>query len=567
MCDENCVPVWENIARTKRANRDNAIPLEWRLSCDVPDSRLNVLGVPAECGILTARELTITETDAAALVNKLISREYSSREVTLAFCKRAAIAQQLVNCLSEIFFEPALQAAEQLDAGYAATGVLKGPLHGLPVSLKDCFKVEATDAAIGYTAFVNQPTRQGEESEITKIMRHSGAILFCKTSVPLALMAGETYNAIYGYTLNPYNRNLSSGGSSGGESALIALHGSPLGVGTDIGGSIRIPASFCGLYSLKPSFGRFPTYGIRDGLEGLESVRNAVGPLATSIAAVNMWSKAVIESEPWIGADPDCLYIPWRDVEVPEKLCFGLLVDDGIVKPLPPVTQALYHTKAALENAGHTVIEFRIDDPLYADGLKHALYRSAAAELLDSNLSMTEEPWPRGYSMLEEIMISMSKGKGGEKSQDIRVVAGPVPVTELWQAQFKRTEYAKKMLGAWATTKARTGTGREIDALLMPCTPWPACSKYKFTYDNYTSLWNLLDYCATTIPVTYVSPVENTRYEYTGRNQIETGIWNDYLPESMGECPVSVQLVGRRLNEEYLLATTRVCDDALRAWN
>jgi hypothetical protein len=81
MCDENCVPVWENIARTKRANRDNAIPPEWRLSCDVPDGRLNVLGVPAECGILTARELTITETDAAALVNKLISREYTSREV------------------------------------------------------------------------------------------------------------------------------------------------------------------------------------------------------------------------------------------------------------------------------------------------------------------------------------------------------------------------------------------------------------------------------------------------------------------------------------------------------
>jgi amidase len=74
---------------------------------------------------------------------------------------------------------------------------------------------------------------------------------------------------------------------------------------------------------LKPSFGRFPTYGIRDGLEGLESVRNAVGPLATSIAAVTLWSKAVIESEPWIGADPDCLHIPWRDVKVPEKLCFG----------------------------------------------------------------------------------------------------------------------------------------------------------------------------------------------------------------------------------------------------
>jgi amidase len=96
-----------------------------------------------------------------------------------------------VNCLSEIFFETALEAAERLDAEYTATGIAGGPLHGLPVSLKDCFRVEATDSAIGYTAFLNQPTAQGEESEITNIMRQSGAILFCKTSVPLALMAGE----------------------------------------------------------------------------------------------------------------------------------------------------------------------------------------------------------------------------------------------------------------------------------------------------------------------------------------------------------------------------------------
>ena len=99
--------------------------------------------------------------------------------------------QKQVNCLSEIFFETALETAQRLDDEYAASGVVRGPLHGLPVSLKDCFKIEATDATIGYTAFANQPTSKGEESEITKIMRQSGAILFCKTNIPLALMSGE----------------------------------------------------------------------------------------------------------------------------------------------------------------------------------------------------------------------------------------------------------------------------------------------------------------------------------------------------------------------------------------
>jgi amidase len=136
------------------------------------------------------------------------------------------------------------------------------------------------------------------------------------------------------------------------------------------------------------------------------------------------------------------------------------------------------HCSPKLGQSGHCNLGANdcSDDPLYADSLKHALYRSAAAELLDSNLSKTKEPWPRGYGMLEDLVASMAKSQEGEK-QDIRTAAGPVAVAELWQAQLKRTEYAKKMLNAWAATKARTGTGREIDALLMPCTPWPACSK------------------------------------------------------------------------------------------
>lgn len=96
-----------------------------------------------------------------------------------------------MNCLSEIFFDQALEAAQELDAEYEASNLPRGLLHGLPVSLKDCFKVEGTDATIGCTAYANQMTTIVEETEITKIMRESGAILFCKTNVPTAMMAGE----------------------------------------------------------------------------------------------------------------------------------------------------------------------------------------------------------------------------------------------------------------------------------------------------------------------------------------------------------------------------------------
>ena len=100
-----------------------------------------------------------------------------------------------MNCLSEIFFNQALDAAQCLDAEYEAHSAPRGLLHGLPVSLKDCFKVEGTDATIGCTAYAHLPTKQDEETEITRIMRESGAILFCKTNVPTAMMAGEVRSA------------------------------------------------------------------------------------------------------------------------------------------------------------------------------------------------------------------------------------------------------------------------------------------------------------------------------------------------------------------------------------
>lgn len=134
-----------------------------------------------------------------------------------------AVTDAQTNCLTEIFFTEALATAKKIDAEYAATGKAIGPLHGLPVSLKDNFNVKGLDTTVGFIAWANEP--QQAESEMTKIMRESGAVLFCKTNVPTAMMIAESYNNVWGYTTNPYNRKTSAGGSSGGEGALLALKG------------------------------------------------------------------------------------------------------------------------------------------------------------------------------------------------------------------------------------------------------------------------------------------------------------------------------------------------------
>jgi amidase len=112
-------------------------------------------------------------------------------------------------------------------------GKPKGPLHGLPISIKDNFNVTGVDSTVGFVSWVNDPASYN--STLVEMLQSAGAVLYVKTNVPTAMMIAETVNNVFGRTVNPLNRKLTSGGSSGGESALIAFGGSPLGVGTDIG--------------------------------------------------------------------------------------------------------------------------------------------------------------------------------------------------------------------------------------------------------------------------------------------------------------------------------------------
>lgn len=143
--------------------------------------------------------------------------------------------------MTEIFFEEAIENARALDRQRKENpNQPLRALEGIPISLKDSFCIVGKDSTIGMTCFVNKPATQ--DSALVKLLKSLGAILYCKTNVPQSLMTADSDNNVYGRTLNPHNTNLTAGGSTGGEGALIALRGSVLGVGTDIAGSIRIPS-------------------------------------------------------------------------------------------------------------------------------------------------------------------------------------------------------------------------------------------------------------------------------------------------------------------------------------
>ncbi|KAL1720608.1 amidase signature domain-containing protein [Schizophyllum commune] len=542
---------WTTIAAAKRAARDALIPPAWRLP-DKPEYTdesspaylLDVTGVPASCGILRPDELVITDAPADEILRNVHSGKWTARAVAEAFCKRAAVAQQLVNCLTEICFEDALKRADELDAIFKETGTPVGPLHGLPVSLKDCFKVKGLDTTVGYIAWCNEPME--EESLLTSILRETGAVIYCKTNVPTAMMIAETYNNVWNRTLNPYNRRLSPGGSSGGEAALLAMKGSPLGVGTDIGGSIRIPGTCAGLYTLRPSLGRFPTLGARSGMAGQEAIHSVNGPMSRSLSALSTFASAVVSTQPWL-RDPKSLPIPWRPATLPAQLCFGLIADDGVVRPNPPVRRALAATAAALRAAGHTVIDLPPLDHAGGDDLRRQCFLADGGTSIKKVIEEGGEPWPAG---LREY---------GEKGT-------PHPTTyEMWQIHLKRTAWCQRYLAHWAATRERTGTGRPIDGMIMPTAPYAAIRHDQWEYVGYTAVWNVLDWSAATVPVLRADPAKDPAdLKYTPRNILDEHAWKEYVPEEYEGGPVSVQVVGQRLEEEKVLALCQVVEKSLR---
>jgi Asp-tRNA(Asn)/Glu-tRNA(Gln) amidotransferase A subunit family amidase len=153
----------------------------------------------------------------------------------------------------------ALETAKQHDEYQTRTGTTLGPMHGVPYTLKDTFAVEGYDSSLGISSLANKPA--SSSSVLHTTLSKLGGILLAKTNVPQTLLAFECNNPIFGVTQNPVVKGFTSGGSSGGEAAVLARDASAIGFGSDIGGSLRIPTGWCGIYSLKTVRGRFPTRG------------------------------------------------------------------------------------------------------------------------------------------------------------------------------------------------------------------------------------------------------------------------------------------------------------------
>jgi amidase len=220
--------------------------------------------------------MTLAYESATALAARIRSKEIGSRELTELYIRRIEKYDPAVNAVIVRDFERALEAADRADAA----GEPLGPLHGLPMTIKEAYDIDGLATTWGIPAFAKNIASSDAVS--VQRLRQAGAHFLGKTNVPIQLGDFQSYNDIYGTTSNPWNLERTPGGSSGGSAAALAAGLCALESGSDIGGSIRNPAHFCGVYGHKPTWGVVPMQG--HALPGMVASPDiaVVGPMARS---------------------------------------------------------------------------------------------------------------------------------------------------------------------------------------------------------------------------------------------------------------------------------------------
>uniref|UniRef100_A0A9J8BQ38 Fatty-acid amide hydrolase 1 n=1 Tax=Cyprinus carpio carpio TaxID=630221 RepID=A0A9J8BQ38_CYPCA len=462
------------------------------------------------------------------LTGKLKDGSLQPDAVLYALMEKALEVNKNLNCSTEFLMESVAQLED-------IKTQKKGLLYGVPISIKDNVSYEGHDTSCGVVSKLGQPALV--DSVVVKVLKKQGAIPFIKTNIPQGLLNYDCSNPIYGQTLNPCNLQKSPGGSSGGEGALIGGGGSFLGIGTDIAGSIRIPASFCGICGFKPTAKRISARGISSCIKGQNSVLPSLGPLARDVESLALCMQALL-CQDMFSLDPTVPPIPFNQevYESSEPLRIGYYENDGYLQPSPSMARAFRETKDLLERAGHTVHRHTA---LTVPRLIHSNHMSGVYCMC---LCDFRKPSPIDPCIRNQDMILSTPGF---IMRLISFVLKPFVSDEIG--------YIQEVIAEWRRLN--------VDVLLCPMLG-PA---YNFTYCgrlnsalSYTSLYNLLNFPAGVVPVSAVTEEDEAQLsQYTG---VHGDMWDKLFVKAVKGgvgLPVTVQCVSLPWQDEMCLRFMR----------
>lgn len=304
---------------------------------------------------------------ATELLRRIDRGELSSRAVTQYFIDRIEAVNPGLNAVVVEQFTAALEQADRADRAYAQ-GKRTGRLHGLPLTIKECFDLPGTPTTLGLLR--RREDIPDRTDPYVAALQAEGAIVLGKTNVSQLLAALESTNPVYGTTNNAFNPAFSSGGSSGGEGAIVGAGASPVGLGNDIGGSIRIPAAFNGACGIKPTMARTVDQTRVLDYEVDNSINSVVGPIAKHAEDLDLILRILSEAATAYGATE-----PLLDPAAVElsQLRVGYFLTDGFFPPMPAIERGIRESVARLEEQGVTTIAFEPPDLAEAEAIFYGI--------------------------------------------------------------------------------------------------------------------------------------------------------------------------------------------------
>lgn len=498
--------------------------------------------------------------DGTELLRLMDEGALTSRALVEALHERADAVEPRVGAFAHQLRREALDAADGLDAA-RRRGERRGRLHGLPVTIKESVDVAGIPTTLGLTSRRDAPAAR--DAVVVRRLLSEGALVLGKTNVPQTLLAPlECTNRLFGTTHNPWRHGHGPGGSSGGEAAALAAGTSVVGVGTDIGGSIRTPAAMTGVVGFKPTNDRWSNVGSRGLLPGQELVRSQIGPMARSVRDLSL----LMDALPARDMSPlDPRVPPLDDAAAPGRpLVVGVVEDDGFLTPAASVRRAVREAADALERAGCKTVRFAppsVEEGVWvyfggvsADGLG-TLDEALAGEELIEPLRMLGRLGRLGRTARRGLARGL-RLSGERRVPKLLEALGEKGVKTYWELVARRTELKLEALEAWD----RAG----VDVVLGPVFATPACPigmSSDFTLGfSYVSRYNLLDRPAGVVPVSRVRTDELVRSNARDRVEKRAAAIE---AESAG-LPLAVQLAGRPFGERTVLHAMALLEAAVR---
>jgi Asp-tRNA(Asn)/Glu-tRNA(Gln) amidotransferase A subunit family amidase len=453
----------------------------------------------------------------AEITQEIRSKNVSPVEIVELHLKRIATLQPKLNAFVHLATDGAREQARVAES-LVLRGAPLGPLHGVPLTVKSCIDVAGWPCPAG--SLLRKEYTPKQDAPLVSRLKAAGAILLGNTNIPEFLMAYETDNLLTGKTSNPWNLAHSSGGSSGGEAAAITAGCSAGGVGSDGGGSIRVPAHFCGICGLKPTPGRIPATGHFPPGAGAFSWIGVVGPMARTIADVRLLFEVM--AGPDVG---DALSAPvplrtYRETEL-RGIGIGILESDALGAATPETRAVVEEAAKLLSARGFTVKPFRLQGLDRALDLWWFFFGRVIGHLIRKSLAGQEH---QISTMLREYLSCATTGNLITLDQFTKVCA---------DRDFLRAEIWRQM--------------QDTPILLSPVSAAPAFRHGQGNYlpgtgyrdtMRYSQWLNLTGFPGASVPVGH----------------------------SKEGLPIGVQVIGRAYEDELVLAIAEAIEQARGPW-